>query len=322
VGFIVTNGDPTGETENTLVGADFQYRNTDFLGRYNLQSDVYYARSFSDVLGEDDSFGTVIFFPNEPVGGELRFKEVGANYDPALGFANRPGIRDYNAAVTHITRFRDSYLRDLQFGTAHNVVTTLDNEVESRFHRLWVRSNTVNIDTSSFDIYHYYENVPAPFTLPGGIVVPAGKYDWTNVRPYIDTTQGRDYVLTVGVECCSFYNGSFVEADVTFIWRPTPLLELVPRWVATYIDLPTGAVDIHVLSLNTTYNFSPDMQFLMQAQFDNISRNFGLSARFRWEYSPGNDLFIGFGQSAVIPGTDFVAQSTQFSVRLGRTIRF
>jgi hypothetical protein len=322
VGFIVTNGDPTGETENTLVGGDFQYRNTDFLGQYNLQTDLYYERSFSDVFGDDDSFGTVAYFPNEPWGGELRFKEVGENFDPALGFANRPGIRDYGAALTHMTRFRDHYLRDLQFGTAHIMVTGLDNEVQSRFSRIWARINTRSIDTSSFDIYNYYENVPAPFALPGGVIVPAGRYEWTNIRPYIDTTQGRDYVLTVSFECCSFYNGYYAKLDATFIWRPTPQLEFVPRWVSTYIDLPTGNVHIHVLSMNTAFNLTPDMQFLMQMQYDNISRNFGLSARYRWEYSPGNELFVGFGQSAAIPGTDLLAQTTQFSVRVGRTLRF
>jgi hypothetical protein len=321
LGLIVTNGDPTGQSENTVTGVDFQYRNSDFLG-YTLQSDMYYERSFSDLHEDDDSFGGVLYFPNEPVGGELRFKEVGEDFHPALGFANRTGIRDYGAALTHMTRFRGRYLRDMQFGTAHVMVTDLDNEVESRFSRLWIRTNTRNVDTTAFDILNYFEKVPAPFALPGGVIVPPGRYDWTNIRPFIDTTQGRPIVFVMTVECCSFYNGDYFKSDVQLIWRPNVQLELSPRWVGTWIDLPTGKVDIHVLSLNTAYNFTPDMQLLLQVQFDNISRNLGVSARYRWEYSPGNDVFIGFGQSALIPGTDFVAQSTQFSVRLGRTFRF
>jgi hypothetical protein len=64
------------------------------------------------------------------------------------------------------------------------------------------------------------------------------------------------------------------------------------------------------------------MQVAIQAQFDTISRNFGLSSRFRWEYSPGNELFVGLGQTAIVPGTNFRAQTTQLSVRLGQTFRF
>jgi hypothetical protein len=34
------------------------------------------------------------------------------------------------------------------------------------------------------------------------------------------------------------------------------------------------------------------MQLALQAQYDNISKNFGLSARYRWEYQPGNEIFV------------------------------
>jgi hypothetical protein len=322
LGFIVTNGDPTGQTENTVVGFDMQYRNNDMWGGNTVIADAYYERSFSDLFGEDDSFGSVLYFPNEPFGGELRFKEIGENFDPALGFANRPGIRDYEATLTHMTRFRGRYLRDLQFGTTHVAVTGLDDVLQSRQSRIWMRTNSRNIDTTYLNLYNYFENVPAPFSLPGGVIVPAGKYEWTNIVPLVDTTQGRNYVLTVSVECCSFYNGDYFKSDVNFIIRPTPQVEFNSRWVATYIDLPTGSVDIHVLSLNTAVNFTPDMQALVQAQYDNISRGFGFSARYRWEYSPGNDLFVAIGQSALIPGTDFRPQTTQVSVRVGRTFRF
>ena len=77
----------------------------------------------------------------------------------------------------------------------------------------------------------------------------------------------------------------------------------MPHYVATFIDLPTGYVAIHILSASGGVNFTPDMQILVQAQFDNISRNLGFSARYRWEYEPGNELFVSFGQDALIPGT-------------------
>ena len=69
-------------------------------------------------------------------------------------------------------------------------------------------------------------------------------------------------------------------------------------------------------------NFTPDMQIALQAQYDNISENFGLSTRYRWEYRPGNELFVGLGQSALISNGGFIAQVTQATVRLGHTFRF
>lgn len=104
--------------------------------------------------------------------------------------------------------------------------------------------------------------------------------------------------------------------------RAFEMLELTPHYVATFINLPTGYVGIHVPSLDAAVNVSPDMQFVMQVQFDNISRDVGFSARYRWEYSPGDELFATLAQSAEIPGSHLVAETTHLSVRLGHTLRF
>ena len=88
------------------------------------------------------------------------------------------------------------------------------------------------------------------------------------------------------------------------------------------IDLPTGDVDIHLATIDSVLAFTPDMNLALQVQYDNISGNFGLSLRYRWEYEPGNEIFLGVGQSASIIGPDFLGRTTQVSLRVGRTFRF
>ena len=323
LGIIVTNGDPTGLTRNTLEGGDFQYLDSHLAGSDTvLQTDLYYERSSSSKLGEDDAFGTAINYPNEPWGGQFIFRQVGRNFAPALGFVNRPDIRDYEGTLFAKTRYRDPFLRWLQFGAAGTFITALDNQLESSQIRIWGEVESQQADAYDFNVYRYYENVPAVFSLPKGIPVPAGQYNWTNILPQINTTRGRWYSVNWTVECCSFYNGNYFKSDLTFIFRPNEYFEITPHYVATFIDLPTGHVAIHILSASGGVNFTPDMQILLQAQFDNISRSFGFSARYRWEYEPGNEIFVSLGQNALIPGTAFEPQTTLFSVRLGHTLRF
>ena len=76
-GFVFTNGDPTGLTRNTVAGADFQYRNSSFLGDKVLQADVYYMKSFSSTAGDDESAAFALNFPNEPWYGDLLIKQIG-----------------------------------------------------------------------------------------------------------------------------------------------------------------------------------------------------------------------------------------------------
>jgi hypothetical protein len=55
--------------------------------------------------------------------------------------------------------------------------------------------------------------------------------------------------------------------------------------------------------------------------FSDISEDFAFSRRYRWEYRPGNELFVGLGQSALISNRSFIAQVTQATIRLGHTFR-
>jgi len=77
--------------------------------------------------------------------------------------------------------------------------------------------------------------------------------------------------------------------------------------------------------VDSVINFIPDMQLVLQAQFDNISRGFGFSARYSWEYEPGNEIFFAIGHAAIIPGTrfeKFLNKTTQATFRVGHTFRF
>ena len=100
------------------------------------------------------------------------------------------------------------------------------------------------------------------------------------------------------------------------------LFQFVPHYTYTEIDLPTGSVTVHLFSSDLIFNFTPDMQLFTQVQFDNISQKFSFSARYRWEYEPGNEIFASFGQAALIPGTTFHPRSSQAVIRLGHTFRY
>jgi hypothetical protein len=165
VGFIVTDGDPTG-SHNTLAGADFQYRNSHLAGDNIFQSDLYYERSFYSALGQDDAFGAVLNYPNDPWGRTIGLPAGGREFCAGLGFVNRPGIRDYEATISEKTRYRNPFLRWLQFGASGNFITGLDNQLQSSLLRVWARSNhsrpTPMISTSTAIM----RTCPLPFSCP------------------------------------------------------------------------------------------------------------------------------------------------------------
>jgi hypothetical protein len=81
-------------------------------------------------------------------------------------------------------------------------------------------------------------------------------------------------------------------------------------------------LNIHLIATDFIINFTPDMQLFNQLQYDNISRRFALSLRYRWEYEPGQEIFASVGQAALIPGQTFTPRSTQAVIRIGQTLRY
>jgi hypothetical protein len=323
IGLIATNGDPTGKSENTVLGADFQYRDSDFLGDKVLQADFYYERSLSNIFGDDDSYGIAFNFPNEPWGGRMRFKEVGENFRPALGFANRRGIRIYEGRIFNRNRFRDSFVRQTVYSAEGEFITGLDNRPQSWVGDVRFEVESDENDRVFLDVRNYFERVPELFTLPRDVPIGVGDYNWTNAALRFQSSGARAVRLIVEGECCSFYNGDGIQVEANINWQPNRYFGFEPRYEGNYINLPTGSVDIHILSLDSLVNFTPDMQLAVEVQWDNISQDFSFSGRFLWEYSPGNELFVGLGQTAIVPNLSrFEPQTSLLTIRLGRTFQF
>jgi hypothetical protein len=124
------------------------------------------------------------------------------------------------------------------------------------------------------------------------------------------------------VNCCSFYDASAIEASIEFCFRPNEHFEIAPGYEATFINLPAGSVDIHVVEVDSVINFTPHIQVALQAQYDNISQSNRPSRALSLGISAGSELFVAFGQGALIPDSRFIFQRTQLSIGLRHTLRF
>jgi hypothetical protein len=323
LGIVFTNGDPTGLTENTVGGVDFQYRNSTWFNGDTVKADFFYERSFSDVFGDDDSFGAFLSYPNLPYSARFQFKEVGENFYPALGFVNRPGIRLYDGNFFWQPRPKDSWVRWYETGTWYHFTTDLNDRLESRENGYWFGLMTQETDLGFVNLFNLFEDVRAPFFLPRNVLVPADKYTWTNVSLYFESAIGRPLSAVAEIECCSYFNGDLLRTFVSVSWRPDTSWEIGGQHAFYNITLPTGDVEIQIYALNITLNFTPDMQLRIQTQYDNISEAFGMSARYRWEFLPGSELFVALGESGeLLNGAHYRSSTTQASVRVGHLMRF
>ena len=146
VGFIVTDGDPRSNLDNSVTGVDLRYLNSRFGNSRMLEADAWFLQSDTEGLsGDDRAFGLGLRAPNRAgLRWGLATKEIQTNFNPALGYVNRAGIRDRIADVGYTHHFRGGPIASwfasidaqrielLDGGLQTQVVTITPLEIDSR----------------------------------------------------------------------------------------------------------------------------------------------------------------------------------------------
>ena len=326
VGFIATNGDPTGVSDNTLAGADFSYRTPSLFGGGRMQTDLFYQRTFSSTQDDDDSFGVKVDYPNDKWAWTLEARQIGEDFAPALGFVNRPGTRTFGAGWHR--RFRQSagLLRWWQYGTEHEYITDLDGNAETVTNSLVLASNTIWTDELTLTVSQNEEHINTPFMLPGDLIIPTGVYDNNGVKFRLQSSYVRPWGTVTEIEFKDFYDGDSKRYDLQFNYRPSKYVELKTRYKREDISVPAGDVSVQIGSFETVFNASADLSVSTQTQYDNISNSLSFFGRLNWELRPQTEVFFSLGHGAIIEGDDFRRnfRSVQTSavLRFGNTFRF
>jgi len=333
IGAIFTHGDPTGFDTNTLAGIDFKYLNSSlphFGGRFI--ADFFYQQSFSEQTEStgagksDNSWGFFVSYPNDHLRWFVSAKEIGEFFSPALGFVNRRAIRDYRGDYFIRKRPADSWIRYWEAGSKWTVITDLDNNTET--HKFAIAGGIQNQigDTLKIELSNNREKIVRPFNIAGRLPVFIDDYRFNQIMVELTTSISRRYVTELEVTCCKTFDGDFLGIEASVELRPSRHLRLTANYTREDFSLSTGDLTVHIGSLDTSINFSPDMQIDTQMQYDNISEQFSFFSRFRWFPRPETEYFIALGHTASIDSSRFPrgfrSEQTEAIVRLGHTFRF
>lgn len=323
-GVVFTHGDPTGLTDNTVAGADFQYKNsTRWAG--TLFADFTYLRSFDSDAGSDHFAGSEIAYRGNKWSWTTKFRNIGEDYAPRLGFANRTGVREYEINGFHTFRPNSGPLRFLETGSFVYIVTDLDDtRVDSEIGGFATVENRIGdkIDVSGF---RGYTDIRDPFKIAGRLDVPAGEYDFTRFRIVADTSNARPVSIGVRYAGGGAFGGDFRLIGGRMRWRPSKHFNIGAGYDLTHFDLASGSLDVHVGTITSTIAVTAQMAIQTDIQYDNISEAFSFLSRFTWEPVPEREIFIALGHTALIEEDrfpqSFRAQGSSLAIRLGHTFR-
>jgi hypothetical protein len=330
LGVILTNGDPSAMATNTLIGVDYNYRNTAFMNGQSLNASVWVQNSFSnpDRAFEDDdsaingsgmSYGVKVEFPNDTYKWLVSAEVLDSDFNPALGFVNRVGIRDYNAEFRRRWRPKSLILLTADTQITGQLVTGTSSEIKSGLVS-WTLADLANSvgDAVRFRYVHRFEFVETEFP---NLNISNGRYHFDEGEIRFTLSKNRRIGGEVVVGAGTHFNGSLTRARANLIFRFSKFVQTGVVYSVNDFRLPGGNELFHVLGVTMSLLFTPDISWVTLVQFDNNTDSIDINSRLRWIIEDGREIFLILNQG-LDTSDGLRAERTAPLVKLQWTFRF
>ena len=331
VGAIFTDGNPNAEKSGQTYGADLKLATSRFGGSKNLAVNAYAVKSDNqDTASNNASYGFSAHYPNDKYVGELVYRVIEEDFQPALGFVQRSNVRMYRFGASYNPRPKKFLNIQQMF---HDIFYTrferLDNGMleSSEFHLTPIDWHFKSGDSfhSILDYDRGFERLFEPFQISPGVVLLPGEYRSNRFKANFSSARKRRLSGSITTSWGDFWSGTSEQISASASFKLPPKFTLTASANQTFAHLPEGDFIARIFTSNVNYAVSPFLSFTNLIQFDNRSRNLGWQSRMRWTLQPGRDLFIVFNQGWIqndIGGFNFETLNTKVSTKFQYTFRF
>jgi hypothetical protein len=255
--------------------------------------------------GDDFGYSGRIAYQTRDWSNSVRFMQVGEDFNPEMGFLNRPaGYRFYDVSVQRAVRrpswtwmkqwsphasYRGYYGFDgfWQTGRAHVDLTEVEFANGGRF------GPELNFD---------HEGLQQPFEIARNVVLPVGSYDWWSLGIDFATDPSEVVSLTARTDIGPFYNGSRRGGSTTLTYRRGA--SLTSSLLIDYNDVTLDQGDFvrYLVGTRLGYFFTPRVFLQSLVQYNNQAEAWTANARFGWLNTAGTGLFVVFNEGQVADG--------------------
>ncbi len=325
LGGIVTYGDPASDRNNWMAGLDFQFRNTTWIPGQSIEGEIWYQQSETEgLLGDDAAFGARLRYPNDRTNLSLGFTEIQEDFNPAMGFVNRSGIRTYTAHARRKIRFRESWIRSYQAGVKLDEIRDLSGLLETRFTTIELAQLTSRQgDRVDLFAYRQTEVLDAPFDLLGQATINPGRYDFDRYGAYMEMPGFRTLGLNLELEGGDFFDGTRLDTSATLEYRPSRHFKGSLSYTSNHIDLPSGKFVTRILAARANVAFNVAWSWITFLQYDNVSDRLGVNSRVRWIPAQGQELFLVINYDFIDQGSrSFRSNVRDTTLKFNYTFRF
>lgn len=306
-----------GSDYNRVGGADAEFNLTDH----------YKVKAFwmgSATPGVRSGFGSSrleSIFENDLYRFITVYEDVGAKFNPEVGFIERNAIHQYFGQFAYKPRPKFiPHVQQMEFETQIEYYTDRAGNLATRQTELsW---DTIFRNSSELffrPIEAVNDVLTEPFHIRPGITIPAGTYQFNRPQVSFTSDLSKRIVFTGREKWGKFYSGTRYETSGGITWRPNShlLVDLLESY--NKVRLREGNFTTSLFSARLNYNFSRKLLTSALVQLNSAARLSVINVRLRYIYRPNSDFFIIYNQST---GAGLDRPSYSLQIKLTRDFTF
>lgn len=264
-------------------------------------------------------------YTDDRYGASAEHMLIDKTFAPEVGYVRRTDVRRSLGQARFSPRPRASTLvrkytwqGSVDYVTDASATTLQSREVSGLF-----RIDFQSSDQASVDGSREYELLPAPFVISPGVVVPAGGYTYGAVRLGYTLGQQRKVSGRLSAATGTLYGGTKSDVSYSGRWGVSPRFSLEPSVALNWVRLPYGNFTARLVSSRFTITPGARMLISSLVQFNVDTETLSSSARLRWEYTGGSEVFVVYSDGRDTAAAGFpLLQNRTVAVKATRLLRF
>ena len=280
------------------------------------------TQSPGNLTGNSD-VGASLTYRSNWVEGIVERRKTGPNFNPEVGFVERPDSNETYGDLTFKVRPAIPGVRELQFeGFLLHAPDTLgqvstqewQNTFRAEFH------NGAYTDNDIVDMFT--QRITAPFHIYKSVFIPNGLYHFARHQLTYGSGQDRKFTYNFFERFGGYYGGTLNEFRVRANYRPTTKFSVSASetWDRFRLPLPNGNFSVVLASLQGNYSFNRFLTFTSLVQMDTSNAQaVSANLRLRYNYRPDSDLYIiynvGTQFASIAPANPPQVRETRFAIK-------
>ncbi len=289
---------------NRVVGADANFR---VLKSLSLNGFAARSDTPDEDRGADGVEGRGSAGRTAGCAPQYSIMNVGEGFRADMGFVRRTGVTRHfvdwasflqsEALQRHGIRQLEPHARAWIYVDPHGDLATREGHVALQV--TWTRGTYLE-----YAFEPRAEAITSPFRIRPDVVIPTGRYDWTQHLWVFQSDRSRAFSVASRVTHGGFWSGSQKNVQTSVLYRPNYRLFVDVGLQVTDIDLsePDASFVTTLVNWRTGYSFTTNMFLDALVQYRSDIEQFSANLRFNLIHRPLSDFFVVYNEQQYTDG--------------------